>query len=212
FRKTTASTNPAAMETTNSIVDKKWKLIELRGNPIAETVNGKVPFIQLQHLDTRYSASAGCNGLGGIYTLSDNGRIKFTQGMSTMMACENMEVETEFKKVLELVDNYTANGNVLSLNKGRMAPLARFQEVKEVVGQELNGTWELDYVSGARIAFDGLFPNKKPVITFNLPETKASGNGSCNNFNVTFNIDGNIIKFSEVAATRMACPGNGEAT
>src|SRR5690606_5621178 len=109
FRKTTASTNPAAMEATNSIVGKKWKLIELRGNPVAETVNDKVPFIQLQHLDTRYSASAGCNGLGGTYTLSGNGRIRFTQGMSTMMACENMEVETEFKKVLELADNYTAN-------------------------------------------------------------------------------------------------------
>lgn len=72
--------------------------------------------------------------------------------------------------------------------------------------------WELDYISGAKIAFDGLFPNKKPALTFNLPDTKATGNGGCNNFNVTFTMEGNNIKFQEPASTRMACPGNGEAT
>lgn len=205
------STNQTNMETSN-IIGKKWQLVELRGNAVAPTINNKVPFIEFNDADKRYSASAGCNGLGGTYKISGNGRIVFTQGMSTMMACDNMEIETELKNILGLTDNFTINNNVLSLNKARMAPLARFKAIEENKTAQLNGTWELDYISGAKIAFEGLFPNKKPTITFNLPETKATGNGGCNNFNVAFTIDGSKIKFNEPASTRMACPGNGEAT
>ncbi|HRP54558.1 META domain-containing protein [Agriterribacter sp.] len=179
------STDQSTMDN-NSITGKKWKLTELYGKPVAETINGKEPFILLQDTGNRYSASAGCNGLGGTFTLSGNGKIKFSQGMSTMMACENMEIETGLKKVLDQTDNYTVNGSNLSFNKARMAPLARFRAVeKSMADQELNGSWELDYISGPKIAFEGLYPGKKPFITFNLADSRATGNSSCNNFNVS---------------------------
>ncbi|MNV96172.1 META domain protein [compost metagenome] len=62
--------------------------------------------------------------------MQDNGRIKFSQGMSTMMACENMEIEHGLNKALITADNYTISGDNLSLNKARMAPLARFKAIK----------------------------------------------------------------------------------
>lgn len=111
------------------ITDKKWKLIELSGKAVADSVNGKEPFLLLQKADGRYTASGGCNGLGGTFELLANGKIKFTQGMSTMMACEDMWVETDLNQALVQADNYTVNGNELSLNKARMAPLARFRAV-----------------------------------------------------------------------------------
>lgn len=190
----------------------KWKLTELNGKPVADKINGKEPFLELQEADKRYTASGGCNGIGGQFTLSKNGRIQFSQGMSTMMACENMEVETQLKNALIATDNYTIHGNTLSLNKARMAPLARFQAINpSVADNELNGTWEVDYVSGTRIAFDGLYPGKRPVITFNLTDNKATGNSSCNNFNTTFTINGSNITFNDPMSTKMACPGEGEA-
>lgn len=195
------------------ITDKKWKLIELSGSPVADKINGKQPFILLQAVDNRYSAMAGCNGLGGTFTLLDNNHIKFTQGMSTMMACENMAIETGLNNALVVADNYTISGNILSLNKARRAPLARFQAVD--AGTEthaLNGTWELNYISGPRIAFEGLYPGKKPRMTFNLPDTTARGNSSCNNYSTAFHLDGNNIKFAEPMSSKMACEGNGEAT
>lgn len=125
-------TTVAEMENTTNIVGKKWQLVELNGKVVEETVNGKVPFIQLQEEDSRYSASAGCNVLAGGYEINaEQLRIKFNQGISTMMACEDMELEAELTKVLEMVDNFTENDGILSLNKARMAPLARFQLVKE---------------------------------------------------------------------------------
>lgn len=48
---------------------------------------------------------------------------------STMMACPNMEEEREFLQVLESADNYNLVGDILELNKARMALLARFENV-----------------------------------------------------------------------------------
>lgn len=121
-----------AMETTSNIIGGIWRLIELNGQAVEETINGKVPFIQLQEEESRYTASAGCNVLAGSYELkAEQLRIRFTQGISTMMACENMELEAELSKVLEAVDNFTENEGILSLNKARMAPLARFKLITE---------------------------------------------------------------------------------
>jgi len=50
--------------------------------------------------------------------------------MSTKMACENMEVENDLTKALMAADNYSMDGDNLSLNKARMAPLARFKAEK----------------------------------------------------------------------------------
>ncbi len=130
FKKPAKEQTAADAKQSNVITDRRWKLVELAGKPVADKVNGKEPFLLLQKSDSRYSASGGCNGIGGAFTLENNGRIKFAQGMSTMMACENMEVEQELSKALITADNYSLSGDNLSLNKARMAPLARFKAVK----------------------------------------------------------------------------------
>lgn len=115
---------------TSVITDRKWKLVELYGKPVADQVNGKEPFLQLHTADNRYGASGGCNGIGGNFSLEGNGRIKFSAGMSTKMACDNMEIENGLTNALRTADNYSLSGDNLSLNKARMAPLARFKAIK----------------------------------------------------------------------------------
>ncbi|MFT3704523.1 MAG: META domain-containing protein [Agriterribacter sp.] len=85
-------------------------------------------------------------------------------------------------------------------------------ESKKASGvEQLNGTWELNYISGPRIAFEGLYPDKKPQITFNAADTSFSGNTSCNNFRGRLDVDASSIHFPEtMAMTRMMCPGEGE--
>jgi len=112
------------------ITGRRWKLVELAGKPVADLVNCKEPFLLLQKDELRFSASGGCNGLGGTFTFEANGRIKFTRGMSTQMACADMEVERAFGAALDMADNYSLSGDDLSLNKARMAPLARFKAIK----------------------------------------------------------------------------------
>lgn len=76
----------------------------------------------------------------------------------------------------------------------------------------LEGTWELNYITGPRIAFDGLYPNKKPTISFNLKENKISGNNSCNQYFGTLQTQGNTITFKDakIGMTMMACEGQGD--
>jgi len=76
----------------------------------------------------------------------------------------------------------------------------------------LEGTWELNYITGPRIAFDGLYPNKKPTIHFDLKENRVSGNNSCNSFNGKLSVTGNKIDFNQpMAVTKMMClNGQGE--
>ena len=77
----------------------------------------------------------------------------------------------------------------------------------------LEGTWELKYITGPKIAFDGLFPNKKPTIAFDLKENKITGNNSCNQYFGALLIDGAKINFKDakMGMTMMACEGNGDS-
>lgn len=121
----------SSKEMVYTIKDTKWKLVELNGKAIEnKNKSSKMPFLQL-NTDDRYAAYAGCNNMMGGYELKENVlRIKFTKGASTMMACPDMETEQEFAEMLEKVDNYSINGNQMTLNKARMAPLARFEAMK----------------------------------------------------------------------------------
>ncbi|HQV35060.1 MAG TPA: copper resistance protein NlpE N-terminal domain-containing protein [Flavobacterium sp.] len=115
-----------------AVVGTKWRLVELNGRAIKNiNQSTKDLFLQLNK-ENRYSAFAGCNSMMGQYELKEEiFRIKFSKGASTMMACPDMETEQEFAKMLETVDNYSLNGNQMTLNKARMAPLARFEAIKK---------------------------------------------------------------------------------
>lgn len=74
-----------------------------------------------------------------------------------------------------------------------------------------NATWELEYISGQRIAFEGLYPSKKPQITFNTTTNEVSGTSSCNGYMTKYTSDGKSIAFGEPGpSTMMACDGGGE--
>ena len=74
-----------------------------------------------------------------------------------------------------------------------------------------NETWELEYISGPRIAFEGLFPEKKPQITFNTAKKEVSGTTGCNGFATKYTLDGQTIKFNEnFPMTMRYCEGGGE--
>lgn len=78
---------------------------------------------------------------------------------------------------------------------------------------QLGGTWELNYISGPRIAFNGLYPGKKPTIKFDIAEKRVSGNTSCNSFSGPLVADDTTLNFTQpFMMTKMACPGEGEAT
>jgi heat shock protein HslJ len=82
---------------------------------------------------------------------------------------------------------------------------------KNVDSEKLYSTaWELEYISGPRIAFEGLYPDKKPKITFDKTTNKVSGNNSCNGYSADYTLTGNSISFGEPGPTTMMFCGEGE--
>ncbi|UWX56329.1 META domain-containing protein [Maribacter litopenaei] len=73
-----------------------------------------------------------------------------------------------------------------------------------------NGAWELEYISGPRIAFNGLYPNKKPRISFDKENSKAQGTNSCNGYSADFSLDGNNISFGQPGSSTLMYCGEGE--
>lgn len=82
----------------------------------------------------------------------------------------------------------------------------------QMADSRLTGSWELTYLSGRRIAFEGLYPGKKPWITIDADSNQINGSTSCNNFSGKFKSKGSKIDFTgPLAMTMMACPGEGES-
>lgn len=114
----------------NPIVEKYWKLVELNGKPVSPPSEGqREAHLILKSLNNRVSGNGGCNGFGGSYEILPGNRIRFSQILSTMMACPNLSDEQELFKVLEKADNYSYTDDKMTLNKAKMAPLAKFVAV-----------------------------------------------------------------------------------
>jgi copper homeostasis protein (lipoprotein) len=113
-----------------AILEKYWKLTELNGKPLKpDSTLRKEPHIIFKENDNKIVGHGGCNSIFGTEELKAGNRISLSRLGSTYMACERMEVESQFLKVLQTTDNYNLVGDMLVLNKGRMAPLAKFKTV-----------------------------------------------------------------------------------
>ena len=100
------------------IVEKYWKLKTLEGKDVVMADNQEREiFFTLKAQDNRVTGFAGCNTISGEYTLEEGNRIRFDKMATTMMMCPGVDVnESEFLEIFELADNYTINGDILSLN------------------------------------------------------------------------------------------------
>ena len=113
----------------NSMVeDKRWKLVELHGKKIEGAAD--THYVIFHSKEGRVEAKVDCNLLQNEYKIKNGLQLEMTPGLSTLMACPD-NLEQEFAEVLLLADNISVNEKTLTLNKGRMAPLAAFELVEE---------------------------------------------------------------------------------
>ncbi len=122
---------PAASPAPAALFAPSWRLVELMGRPVPKPADGPPAPSLIFEKDGTMHGFAGCNSFGGAYEYKEGSRLSFSKIAATMMACLDMTVETEFLKVLGEVDSCYVDEQKLSLNKARMAPLARFEAVKE---------------------------------------------------------------------------------
>lgn len=187
---------------------QKWDVKVLNGNDISGVFSRPV-YIEFNQEESRVSGSAACNRFFGSYTRSGN-TIEFKPLASTKMFCDEVsnKFESEFLSSLQTVNNFKFDGNsLILLNNSEV--IARLEE-SNAVPDELAGNWELFYITGRRIAFEGLYPEKKPFIRFQQGNADFSANTSCNSLMGSYKGGKKGELFDLGAMTLMACPGEGE--
>lgn len=107
------------------LADIKWQLTELMGQQVP--ANNPV-YIVFSSNEPRVHGNAGCNRFFGNYQLQNEPmRLRVSGVGMTQMACMHDNYESEFLDVLRSFDNYHLADEQLTLNRARMAPLARFK-------------------------------------------------------------------------------------
>lgn len=113
-----------------AVEGRQWTLIELGGKPVE--AGPRRPFLLLDAKKAIAGGNASCNSFSGTYAIKSGNRISFDGDFAvTMMACPDMSTEQQFLEVLRKVGNYAVADGILSLNRARMAPLARFHIIDE---------------------------------------------------------------------------------
>ncbi len=75
----------------------------------------------------------------------------------------------------------------------------------------LDGSWQLDYLAGQKIAFDSLFPFKKPMLSLNLSKHEVTGYTGCNSLRGTLLVNMSKINLTDATViSQMPCPVEGE--
>ena len=189
----------------------KWYFSELDSTPY--TFLGKANetswLLFKEGNPSNVSGFTGCNSVMGSVEVKDNSTMKFLPLASTRMFCPGNE-EAALLKALSLVTTYNIADTQLVLRNGNMV-LAKLNGVSPEM-ESLSGTWELNYISGPKNSFEGLYPDKKPTIIFNFSAKQLMGNTSCNGFSSKYSINGNHVSFADPIQTMMFCGGTGEQT
>ena len=109
-----------------NVENKRWKLTELYGKPVE---GSSETHYLIFHSDLqRIEAKANCNTLAFDYIIRNQLQLITKQGLSTLMACpEDEGLERQLIEVINTADNLSVSENSLTLNKARMAPLAKFE-------------------------------------------------------------------------------------
>jgi len=96
--------------------NQHWVLVELKGVPVQQSESRRDAYINFEVADKRFAGNGGCNQINGGYTLDKND-IRFTDVVSTKMACSDLEFENTFLSALSSVDRYEVRGNDLLLKR-----------------------------------------------------------------------------------------------
>jgi len=154
----------------------------------------------------RVAGTAGCNQLGGSYTLA-GASLTFKANMaSTMMACPEplMKQDKAVGLALTRVAGYRLDGELLELLDAGGAVQLRFVRLKPtpLVGQ----VWQLTGYNNGKEAISSARNGTEINLEFRDDGTLGGSDG-CNRYMSGYTLSGAALTIGPLASTRMACKG-----
>lgn len=100
------------------LTSKNWELQSLNGNAANASQYGRgLPTVTFS-ADNKIMGNGGCNGFSGSYNVNDEMGMNVSQIVSTKMACEGGNGESEFFATLEKANMVKVDADKLTLMNG----------------------------------------------------------------------------------------------
>lgn len=99
-------------------IQREWMLISFRGFTKDQLVKNKAGInlaAKKEEGKIKGGAFMGCNRMFFTSEFKNNGKVKISGVGSTMMVCQNMDMETSFLKIFEKMTIYSVEGHFLTL-------------------------------------------------------------------------------------------------
>ncbi|WP_325319866.1 META domain-containing protein [Kingella oralis] len=106
-----AQSAPAAQSAAAAPIRQAWRLTELSGFKGEIPTNAKMDWTKLPNA----YAYMGCNHMNFHAQASKSGSLKLSEMTSTIMLCENNQLEDAFTTAMKRVSRYEINGQTLIL-------------------------------------------------------------------------------------------------
>ncbi len=206
-RHESATSKKHAADKTAALADQlagEWQIVSVDGKPLPALDD--VPYIMFDKRDNRFYCSNGCNVLNGGWRVNADGRLEFSNSLSTMKYCADMGYDVLISSALD----ETKPADIKIERLGHETYLKFFNakggeifSARKHNMEFLNGNWQIVSVGGKEIN------DEEATIFIDIAELKVHGNTGCNYFNGELFINpakSNAIDFSRMATTRMACP------
>ncbi|MDE6207828.1 MAG: META domain-containing protein [Muribaculaceae bacterium] len=193
----------AQAPTKEQLLGGQWSIIAVGKTQI--NLEDDQPYVNFD-ADGRFYANDGCNIINGDYAVKSDGKMLFSNVLSTMKYCPELDFTPSIASVFATEDAYTADcrrigqDTYLYLKDGRGMAVATLRRDNM---EFLNGNWRITSAEGTKIESD------EANIFIDVRELKVHGNTGCNYFNGVLYLDpsrSNAVDFSNMALTRMMCP------
>lgn len=182
----------------------RWIIADVHGQRVMG--EDDAPYIDFEAGSGRFYGSDGCNVLNGNYLLRSDGRMVFSDVISTMKYCAGDEVSPLIRQVVN--DDATLYVDTRRIGHDtylylRDASDRVLMTLRRHNMEFLNGNWQVTSIDGQPVQGD------ECNIFFDISELKVHGNTGCNYFNGALYFDprrANAIDISDMGVTRMMCP------
>jgi len=193
------ATSVSAVEDPN-LTESDWQLVSLNGKPVPEDTMAVMAFGEASNV----LGSTGCNLFSGTYAIGSGSVLNFKPNVTTSFECPEpyLAQESAMLLVLSSSSNYTIEGAELKITNPDGERRGSFVKMEPLV---LEGTnWYLDAFNDGQGAFVNVMDGTKITASFSA-DSEMSGVGGCNQYNTTYQVDGEMISIGPIMSTQMAC-------
>ncbi|WP_238707404.1 META domain-containing protein [Chryseobacterium viscerum] len=103
----------------NPSLQRQWMLVSFDGFSKDQLIANKAEMNLTGSMDNgkiQASVYMGCNQMSFVSEFKKGGKMKISKGVSTMKACQDMNLETSFQKKIETMTRYSVEGHFLTLS------------------------------------------------------------------------------------------------